>query len=101
MPSRAFRRPCIRHEIVALRAHTGGHHRYLLELDTIVLCEGYFDPSTLIRATRKHTLSALWQLPRMKKTFAAFLREHIDKRALGKVPGRRGERVDERKRAKG
>ena len=48
--------------------------------------KGYFDPSTLIRATRKHTLFALWQLPKMKKTFAAFLREHVDKRALAKAP---------------
>ena len=48
--------------------------------------KGYFDPSTLIRATRKHTLLALWQLPKMKKTFAAFLREHVDKRALAKAP---------------
>jgi hypothetical protein len=48
--------------------------------------KGYFDPSTLIRATRKHTLLALWQLPKMKKTFAAFLRDHVDKRALAKAP---------------
>ena len=47
--------------------------------------KGYFDPSTLIRATRKHTLLALWQLPKMKKTFAAFLRDHVDKRALAKA----------------
>ena len=48
--------------------------------------KGYFDPSTLIRMTRKHTLKALWQLPKMKKTFAAFLKEHVDKRALAKAP---------------
>jgi prophage maintenance system killer protein len=59
--------------------------------------KGYFDPSTLIRATRKHTLSALWQLPRMKKTFAAFLRDHVDKRALVKA----ADEADEKLRAKG
>ena len=48
--------------------------------------KGYFDPSTLIRMTRKHTLKALWQLPKMKKTFAAFLKEHVDKRALARAP---------------
>jgi hypothetical protein len=83
-----------------LRAHTGGHHRYLLELGTIVLCEGHFDPSTLIRATRKHLLSALWQLPSMKKTFVAFPREHIDQRALARSPVDAACAVDERKRAK-
>ena len=48
--------------------------------------KGYFDPSSLIRTTRKHTLLALWQLPKMKKTFAAYLRDHVDKRALAKAP---------------
>ena len=48
--------------------------------------KGYFDPSSLIRMTRKHTLKALWQLPKMKKTFAAFLKDHVDKRALAKAP---------------
>lgn len=48
--------------------------------------KGYFDPSTLIRMTRKHTLKALWQLPKIKKTFAAFLRDHVDKRALARMP---------------
>lgn len=48
--------------------------------------KGYFDPSTLIRMTRKHTLKALWQLPKIKKTFAAFLKDHVDKRALARMP---------------
>ncbi len=50
--------------------------------------QAYFDPSSLIRATRKHTLTALWQLPKMKKTFAAFLKDHVDKRALAKAPAK-------------
>ena len=60
-----------------------GKPPFIVKLDN---AKGYFDPSTLIRATRKHTLRALWRLPKMKKTFAAFLREHVDKRALAKAP---------------
>jgi prophage maintenance system killer protein len=47
--------------------------------------KGYFDPSALIRVTRKHTMTALWRLPRLKRTFAEFLRARVDKKALIKA----------------
>lgn len=52
---------------------------FVLKVDN---AKAYFDPSTLIRATQKHSMEALWRLPRMKRTFARFLRANVDKRSL-------------------
>jgi prophage maintenance system killer protein len=59
-----------------------GKPPFIVKVDN---AKGYFDPSALIRQTRKHTVTALWRLPRMKRTFAAFLREHVDRKALKKA----------------
>jgi prophage maintenance system killer protein len=59
-----------------------GRPPFVLKVDN---AKGYFNPSTLIRMTRKHTVTAYWRLPRMKKTFAGFLREHVDKKSLSKT----------------
>jgi hypothetical protein len=59
-----------------------GRPPFVLKVDN---AKGYFNPSTLIRMTRKHTVTAYWRLPRMKKTFAEFLREHVDKKSLSKT----------------
>jgi hypothetical protein len=36
----------------------------------------YFDPSTVLRETRKGALTTLFRLPRIKKRFAKFLTHH-------------------------
>ena len=67
--------------------HIEGNHRtgarimsYILVRDgkaTFVLTDNakaYFDPSTLIKETKKTTTTMLMKLPRMKKLFADFLR---------------------------
>ena len=38
--------------------------------------KAYFDPSTLIKETKKTATTMLMKLPRMKKLFADFLRHH-------------------------
>ena len=43
---------------------------------------GYFDPSTVIKHTRKTALSLLVQVPRIKKEFARFLEAQCDRRFL-------------------
>ena len=43
---------------------------------------GYFDPSTLITKTKKTPISMLFRMPKLKREFAAFLRENADDRYL-------------------
>lgn len=43
---------------------------------------GYFDPSSVIKHTRKTAVSLLVQIPRIKKRFAAFLEAQADRRFL-------------------
>ena len=40
---------------------------------TVENAEGYFNPSSLIRNSAKHGLKALYELPKIKKKYAAFL----------------------------
>jgi hypothetical protein len=49
---------------------------------TVENAKGYFDPSTLIRRTRKQGMARLFRLPGIKRHFADFLREHTDRRHL-------------------
>ncbi|MCX8102674.1 MAG: hypothetical protein N3D77_15710 [Geminicoccaceae bacterium] len=44
--------------------------------------KGYFDPSTVIRGKRKNGYALLFELPRIKKRFARFLRAQSDTRFL-------------------
>lgn len=37
--------------------------------------EGYFNPSSVIRNSAKHGVKALYELPKIKKKYAAFLEE--------------------------
>jgi len=37
--------------------------------------EGYFNPSSVIRNSAKHGVRALYELPKIKKKYAAFLEE--------------------------
>jgi hypothetical protein len=42
---------------------------------TLANASGYFNPSSVIRNSAKHGLKALFELPKIKKKFAAFLEE--------------------------
>lgn len=49
---------------------------------SIANAKGYFDPSTVIRTKRKNGYTLLFELPRIKKRFARFLRAQSDPRFL-------------------
>jgi hypothetical protein len=49
---------------------------------TVDNAKAYFDPSTLIKATKKTTTTLLTKLPRMKKLFAEFLRDQANSHYL-------------------
>lgn len=42
---------------------------------TLENAEGYFNPSSVIRNSAKHGVKALYELPKIKKKYAAFLEE--------------------------
>jgi hypothetical protein len=42
----------------------------------------YLDPSTLITETRKHSLVALFRIPKITRYFAKFLKEQADRKYL-------------------
>ena len=44
--------------------------------------KAYLDPSTLITETRKHSLDALFKIPKIKRYFAKFLKEQSDQNYL-------------------
>jgi prophage maintenance system killer protein len=44
--------------------------------------KAYLDPSTLITETRKHSLAALFKIPKIKRDFANFLKEQADRKYL-------------------
>jgi prophage maintenance system killer protein len=44
--------------------------------------KAYLDPSTLITETRKHSLAALFKIPKIKRDFANFLKEQADPKYL-------------------
>src|SRR5215831_11379614 len=50
---------------------------------TVDNAKSYFDPSTLIKETKKTAATMLMKLPRLKKLFAAFLREQSHTAYLG------------------
>jgi hypothetical protein len=52
---------------------------------TVDNAKAYFDPSTLIKETKKTATTLLTKLPRMKKRFAEFLRAQADERYIRKV----------------
>src|SRR5262247_4544929 len=49
---------------------------------TVDNAKAYFDPSTLVKATKKTATTLLTKLPRMKKRFASFLREQANSHYL-------------------
>jgi hypothetical protein len=60
-----------------------GKSPFVLTVDN---AKAYFDPSTLIKQTKKTTTTLLAKLPRMKKRFAAFLHAQAGEHYLYKVP---------------
>jgi len=44
--------------------------------------QAYLDPSSLITETRKHSLAALFRIPKIKRYFANFLKEQADQKYL-------------------
>lgn len=52
---------------------------FVLSIDN---ARSYFDPSTLITKTSKRSVAMLFRMPKLKKEFAAFLREQADDRYL-------------------
>ena len=52
---------------------------------TVDNAKAYFDPSTLIKETKKTATTLLTKLPRMRKRFADFLREQVREEYLHKV----------------
>lgn len=49
---------------------------------TVENAKGYFDPSTLVKATKKTATTLLMKLPRLKKRLAHFLREQTNPQYL-------------------
>jgi hypothetical protein len=49
---------------------------------TAANAKAYLDPSTLITETRKHSLVALFKIPKIKRDFAKFLKEQADPKYL-------------------
>jgi len=56
-----------------------GRPPFVLSLEN---AKAYFEPSTLVKETKKHSLSMLTRLPKLKKKFARLLIESADKRFL-------------------
>jgi len=59
-----------------------GRAPFVLTVDN---AQAYFDPSTLMKATKKTATTLLTKLPRMKKLFASFLRDQANARYLRPV----------------
>ncbi len=55
---------------------------------TAASAKAYLDPSTLITETRKHSLVAVFRLPKIKRYFAKFLKENADRKYLISAPAR-------------
>jgi hypothetical protein len=49
---------------------------------TVENAQAYFDPSSLVKESKKTSTTLLMKLPRMKKRFAHFLREQANARYL-------------------
>jgi hypothetical protein len=55
------------------------HPPFVLSVDN---AKAYFDPSILIKETKRHSLGMLIRLPKLKKRFAKLLKDHADERYL-------------------
>jgi hypothetical protein len=55
---------------------------------TVENAKAYFDPSTLIRQTQKHSFAMLFRMPKLKRRFARFLQDQADKRFLASARAR-------------
>ncbi len=51
---------------------------------TVDNAEAYFNPSTLVKSTRKNLINTFWKLSKIQKYFAKFLQKQADKRYLVK-----------------
>jgi len=60
--------------IVSYLLMRAGQPPFVLTLDN---AEGYFNPSSVIRNSAKHGVKALYELPKIKKKYAAFLHEQV------------------------
>jgi hypothetical protein len=60
----------------------GGKPPFVLTVDN---AKGYFDPSTLIKLTRKDFVGKYYKLPKIKKKFSSFLRRQADETLLTKT----------------
>ncbi len=56
-----------------------GRPPFVLSVDN---AKGYFDPSTLIKKTKRTTYNVLFRIPKLKKHFAEFLKAQANKRYL-------------------
>lgn len=56
--------------IISYLLMRAGRSPFVLSVDN---AEGYFNPSSVIRNSDKHGLKALYELPKIKKKYAAFL----------------------------
>ncbi len=52
---------------------SAGYPPFVLSVDNAM---GYFEPSSLIKRTRKGSLAMLFEVPKLKRQFAAFLKQH-------------------------
>ncbi|MGE7098823.1 hypothetical protein ACQKIS_22200, partial [Pseudomonas fulva] len=59
--------------IVSYLLMRAGLPPFVLSLEN---AEGYFNPSSVIRNSAKHGVKALYELPKIKKKYAAFLEAH-------------------------
>jgi hypothetical protein len=59
---------------------------------TAANAKAYLDPSILITETRKNSIVAFFRLPKIKRYFAQFLKEHVDRKYLMAVQSRRAAR---------
>jgi Fic family protein len=72
-----------------------GNHRtgallmsYILARDgkpPFVFSVDYFDPSSVIKGTRKTTFALLFEAPKIKRRFAGFLQEQAQRRYLAEA----------------
>lgn len=63
--------------IVSYLLMRAGQPPFVLALNN---AEGYFNPSSVIRNSAKHGIKALYELPKIKKKYAAFLQEQAPAR---------------------
>jgi hypothetical protein len=56
-----------------------GQPPFVLTVDN---ARGYFDPSTLIKKTKKHAVTTLFRLPKIRREVAGFLERQADERFL-------------------